>query len=277
MKLNALKFALLICLIPLLSIGQDSTSVYKEKIPTYRPPFLSLRNAKISIGGGFEGALPKMMSSTVNPSGLDIDYKHNRTGGSGYPYISGGISIDIYSENSITGLFGGINYSASTTKYSKENVASDYFSINRLEIPVYLKLRPGAIASTSHLWLLFGGIFSAPVKINRQYSVYNGTTMDSLAYTDTNVSQVNKLFLVSTSVGYEGYIGKTVRGVVFASASYSLNTQFNKNYVEFQSNPDLNPNLPAGGGQSVFASYPNYNSHEIRLTIGVKMLFKLTR
>jgi len=300
-----------------------SCSILKKKhttdhLPNYGAGFLSLRDLKVSVGGGVEGALPQMMKSTVNPSGMSIVYKDPRSGGNFYPYVSEGISVDLFSQNSLTGLFGGINYSSSTTTYKSSDLVSDYFSVNRLEIPVYLKLREGSLAKTNHLWLLFGGIFSTPLSVNRQYIVnsISGTSADGTAYTytDANSSQVNNLFLVSSSVGYETYLWHSVRGVIFIAGSYSINSQYNMDYIQFVPQPiNGNPNgntqpiiiqqtspgrvaasprvtgrliaddLPSGaagllsGGNSVFANYPNYSSHEVRITLGIKLLLDFNK
>ncbi|MES2275223.1 MAG: hypothetical protein V4592_04320 [Bacteroidota bacterium] len=271
---------MLILLLPLFSKaqdkGSDGTSLDIFALPP--PKFLALRNAKLSIGMGLEGAFPAMMKSTVNPSELSIHYKDTRPDNSKYPYIAGGITVDMYSSNSVTGLLGGLNYSVSTTTYQKEKIATDYFSINRIEVPLYLKLRPGAIASKKHLWLMLGGIFSMPVKVNRQYVVNSSISPNGLTFTDTNVSQVSDLFLVSGSFGYEGYVLQQ-RSAIFLSGAYSLNSQFNTEYIGYSQPGNVAPDntgtsLP---GYSVFSNFPNYNSHELRLTLGIKVFFKLSK
>lgn len=273
------KFYLIIALITLPFLGNAQTDVKRQVDDIAAPSskFMSFRNAKFSVGAGIEGAFPAMMKSTVNPSELNIQYKDTRPDHSKYPYVSGGLALDVYSNNSLAGLLIGVNYSVSTTTYQQEKIATDYFSINRIEIPLYLKFRPGRVDSKNHLWLLFGGIFSLPVSINRQFTTNSSTSPNGGTFTDTNISQVSDLFLVSSSVGYEGYILKKTRAAIFLSASYSLNNQFNKDYIQYTPGAIQGPDGTTTGGQSVFANFPNYSSHEIRFTLGVKFFIKLRK
>ncbi|QEC76354.1 hypothetical protein [Mucilaginibacter ginsenosidivorax] len=266
---------------PLFSRAQTDTSKningQDRDTPVPSSRFISFRNAKFSVGAGIEGAFPAMMKSTVNPSELSITYKDTRPDHSKYPYVSGGVALDIYSNNSLAGLLVGVNYSVSTTTYQQDKVATDYFSINRLEVPIYLKFRPGRVDATNHLWLLFGGIFSLPVSVNRQYITASSATPDGATFTDTNISQVSNLFLVSGSVGYEGYVMKRTRAAVFLSAAYSVNSQFNRDYIEYNPAVAQGPNGITTGGQSVLANFPNYSAHELRFTLGLKIFIKLKK
>jgi hypothetical protein len=259
--------ASMLALIPLFSKGQDIQLA---------PKVFSLRNSKLSLGIGIEGAFSSTMTSTSKPTGLDIQYKDARTtDGSNYPYLALGATIDLYSDNSLIGLLAGVNYSISTTTYKKENVATDYFSIDRIEVPVYLKFRPGAVGSKNHLWLLLGAIYSVPVTVKRDY-VSSTSTSNDISYTDNDVSQASNILLASASLGYEGYTSKSTRLVVFATGSYSITPQFNTNYIEYrQANLSSNGSNGTTGGHSVFANFPGFAAHEVRLIFGIKYLFKL--
>ncbi|HVS93592.1 MAG TPA: hypothetical protein VHE59_16250 [Mucilaginibacter sp.] len=230
------------------------------------PAFFSLRNSKLSMGLGIEGASSSFMGNASTPTDMIVQYKDTRQSGDSYPYVSGGIAFDLYSDNSLLGLLFGANYSVLTTTYQKENVSTDYFSVTRAEFPFYLKIRPGYVNAKNHVWLLLGGIYSLPLSVQRDYEVAFSQTQTDVSYTDQNLSQAMATISASASLGYEGYLtsSKSTRIAIFITATYPLSNQFNSSYVEF---------LP--GGRSVFANYPGFDARDLRTSFGVKYLFKL--
>ncbi len=155
------------------------------------PAFFSLRNSKLSFGLGFEGSYPSFIASWSKPSDLGVQYKDTRsTDDSDFPYLAGGISFDIYSDNSLIGLLWGANYSISTTTYQKVDVSTDYFSVSRVEFPAYLKFRPGAVGGKNHLWLLFGGIYSLPASVQRDHdALVSLSSPNDRSYTEEEVEE----------------------------------------------------------------------------------------
>lgn len=232
------------------------------------PSVFSLRNSKFSIGVGLEGSYPSFMGNTTTPSDLNVKYKDTRKGDDSYPYLSASLVFDLYSDNSLLGLLFGANYSILTTTYQKENTSIDYFNINSVEFPLYLKIRPGYVNSKNHVWILLGAIYSLPVTAQREYNVITPRFAKDVSYVDQDISQEIATLSASASFGYEGYLtsSKSTRGAVFITGSYPLSNQFNANYAEF---------VP--GGRSVFSNYPGFDVRDIRISIGIKYLYKLSK
>lgn len=234
----------------------------QTEAPKLTPKFFTLRNARLALGLGVEGSHSSFIANTSKPKSIKGLYNNPRDENGEIPYAAFCFNIDLFSDNSLTGLLLGANYGFLTQGYQSGDTAADFFDITKLEIPVYLKFRPGHYNDTSHLWLLIGGTYS--LNLNSKRDHFNPPSSSIASYTDKNSDQLTKFFSASLSLGYEFYWGqeKLSRVVIYISGFYPLSSYINKNYKDFLS-----------GGKSVFTHYTNPDIRDIRGVIGLKVLF----
>jgi hypothetical protein len=208
------------------------------------PKFLTFHNARISLGLGYaisiandnKGALYEFMGK--KPSSSKIIFPKTDTT-SGTPYMSFSLPIDLYAPNSFLGFYTEISYSLYRWNLKDTSLIvplEDSYKFNVIEIPFYLKLRPGSVANTrSHLWFLLGGSYSIPVKVSR---TSNYTASDS------NIKMFSSYYSVGGEIGYElflnnqksgsvqKYLSDQYRVVLFLRANYSIKNKLNSNWAK---------------------------------------------
>ena len=235
------------------------TNLYSQDV-NYRPKFISFHNARFSMGASLEAGF---MVGNNKPSALKVTYKDPLVDKSSAPapFASYGFVFDVYSANSVVGLLSGVDYTGTSICLEKEDGKKDFFDMNCLEIPLYLKFRPGKRDAKGHLWLLTGGVYSLPLTCNRKQFDQNLY----LLHTDGNKEQLVSYLSLSGSLGYEFFFGsqKNFRLAFYSRVVSPLSNQLNSNYPDF---------LPSG--QSVLSSYPNFDIREYRISFGIKFLFQ---
>lgn len=250
-------------LLGFLLIAARYQAVAQDEEIKLHPHFFSLRNSKISLGLALEGSPASFMINGSKPKDFKVLYKDQRSSSKNYPpYGSFGICFDFYSDNSLTGLMAGVNWTYLEQTFQSGDTASDFMDMTRLEFPLYLKFRPGYYNDTSHLWLLFGGVYSMGLTCDREH--HNPPSSIDPKYIDNDKTQLNSVFSLSVSLGYEFYMGegKNSRGAFFVTGYYPLTSYINKEYKDFKS-----------GGKSVLAHYPDFDIKDFRIAIGLKFLF----
>jgi len=240
-----------------------SLSTYSQDMKV-KAKFISFKNARLSIGVGIDGSLSSFIINTSKPGDLKVLFKDPRkTDDKDYPFLAGGLALDLYSDNSVFGLLFGANIVFLKQGFKKGDSAVDYFDMTRLEFPISLKLRPGEFNAAQHFWLLIGGIYSMPLDCKREHFRTAYAYPGYSDYIDNNKEQLSSCFLVSTSLGFEGYLSAKTRFAFFGTASYPLiGNAINSQYSDFKS-----------GGKSVFSSSDNAVIKDLRLSFGLKILF----
>lgn len=246
-----------------LGIVNFNVVLAQEEAPKLKPKFFTLRDARLALGLGSEGSTTFSTLSMGKPKGLKAIYKDPRIGDeTNYPYLSIGANIDLFSDNSLTGLLIGANYNFLAQGFQTGDTAVDFFEMDRAEFSASLKFRPGYYNDTSHLWLLVGGSYSIPLSCKTEH--FNPPTSTNNKYVDNNGDQLNSFFSVGLTIGHETYwgSGNLTRLVLYISGSYTLSSPFNKEYIGFKQ-----------GGKSVFSRYPGFDIKELRGIVGFKVLF----
>jgi hypothetical protein len=229
------------------------------KIP---PKFISFKHSKFSMGASLEAGVAVKASK---PATLKTIYKDPRTESS-VPYVSYGLTLDLYSANSVIGFLSGLDFSKFSFGVQESNNRTDFYDIRRIEIPLYLKIRPGKVDGKHHAWILLGGIYNLPEACKREQfdaSLGNGASITVL---DQNKEQINSFFSLSGSLGYEAFVlgeQKHLRVAFYSKVTYPLSNELNTEYREYKN-----------GGNGILVNYPNFDIRHYRITFGIKILLQ---
>lgn len=236
----------------------------QEEAPKLPPKFFTLREARLAFGVGFDASLTSSIINTTETKNIKAIFKDPRKPGeTNYPYLSIGGNFDLFSDNSLIGLLIGANYNLYKQGFQSGDSAVDFFEMDRVEFTGSLKFRPGYFNDTSHLWFLLGGSYSIPLTCKREH--FNPPTTAINNYIDNNKDQLNSVFSIGLSIGFESYWDRRsslTRLVIYISGNYPLTSTIKKDYRDFKS-----------GGKSVFSRSPDFAVQELRGIIGVKLLF----
>lgn len=227
----------------------------------------SLRQAKFQFGIGIEASPNFAFIKASSPRSMHSNYKDpTSTDSMTIPYASVGISFDFFSAHSLLGLTFGANYAMQDfVVANKPQQLHDFFRTKKIEVPVYIRIRPGKRISADRLWLLLGGAYNIPVGGDRtRYEQGFGGYM-SHKFTDDSKEQFQSYFTVSTQIGAEIFsISKNAgRFVLYASAEYPLGNAVNTNYHNFK--------YLIGDG--VLSDYDNVQIRQVRIGAGLKVFF----
>ncbi len=234
---------------------------------SFRPKLFSFHNAKFSMGIGIETSPDFAHIKASEPSSLRTKYKSPSANDDIHcPFISSGITFDFYSPNSILGLTFGANYAAQQTAIaSKDESKFDFIRARRLELPLYLRIRPGERDNGSHIWLLFGGAYNIPLSGSRTRYIQNYDTYDN-DFVDENKEQFQSYITLSTQIGIEAFTGSdgyNSRAVFYISGEYPLTNFLNENYSNFIYIQ----------GDGVLSDYWRYEIKQYKIGIGLKLFF----
>lgn len=240
-------------------------NIYAQEIDNFKVKPFSLHNAKFSFGLGIDGSFTPFNIKANQPKSMKVIYKDPRVDSFDVSYVSAGISFDFYSPNSLMGLMFGVNYSFSdftVTDVSKTNF--DYFSINRLEFPAYLRLRPGKRDAKEHLLILFGGVYNLPISGTRKLITKSFTNYYQEDSIDNSIDQFNSFLSISTSIGFEFFEGKknNSRMTAYINFDYPLGNALNNDYKDFKP-----------GGNSTLSDFSNFKIIQLRIAIGLRYFF----
>lgn len=237
-------------------------AVSAQKNIKIAPKFISFKYSKFSMGVSLEGGVAAKASK---PANLKTIYKDPRTESS-VPCVSYGLTLDLYSANSVIGFLSGLDFSKFSFGVQESNSTTDFYDIRRIEIPLYLKIRPGKVDGKHHAWILLGGIYNLPEACKREQfeaSLGNGAYTNVL---DENKDQIKSFFSLSGSLGYEAFLlgeQKHLRVAFYSKVTYPLSNELNPEYSEYKS-----------GGNGLLQNYPNFNIRHYRITFGIKILLQ---
>jgi|GEM_PF-3023469 len=244
---------------------------FSQDITHYKLKFFTLRNSKLSLGLGGDVSESAWFFESSRPSGLKVNnnYKNvNDTDSLFLTYLSAGLTFDFHSHHSRTGLIFGANYSLSRFSVPGLNSnRSDYFSVQRLEIPAHIRIRTGSRDAVNYAFFMLGGSLSLPVSGQRQFVDPNTWNYDVLVK-DKSRSQFNTLYTLSACIAQTAFGSKAnnSRATIWISGEYPLKSSVNNKYTEF---------LP--GGNSILADYENFNLRQFRLGLGLRYFIGLRK
>lgn len=212
--------------------------------------FFTLRDARISVGIGYEGVFAYDNDETgsysviyrqlVGKPDYEVDSQNFKT------YVGWGVAFDLYAPTSLLGIYTEVNYFESGFEFRQNDKSTgDVFNMNILEIPFLLKIRPGKFDSPKRFYLMAGVSYNIPMDVNY--------TADGVSGNDIDILQ--KYWGLSGIVGYEA-IGegsfpytsqlKAFRTTIFSRINYRFQTPFNTSYpapiTSFISNEELSFN-----------------------------------
>lgn len=256
MKMTLFAFAVILLCI------KNFEPLYAQKIDNFKPKVFSLHNAKFSLGLGIDGSFSNWSIKASQPGSMKVAYKDPRKDSTQVSYVAAGISFDFYSPNSLMGIIFGCNYSFSDLAIADANKSEyNYFSINRLDFPAYLRIRPGSRDANAHLLILIGAVFNLPIKGTRTI-LSNGSggfyVEDS---TDNSKSQFKSFLSLSASLGIEFFEGKknNSRMTGYINCDYPLGNALNEDYADFKP-----------GGNSTLTNFNKFKIQQFRFGIGLR-------
>jgi len=251
-----------ILLILFLWVSIFETQAQEVSLP---PKFFTLRNARISGGFGFEtgwasnnkGLLYRYRGSPMELNSV-IDSA---------TYGTWNLGFDLYAPNSFMGFLIEADYGSWDLNIHKDQ-STESFVVRTLEIPFYLKLRPGSIEKSGHVWLVLGASYIIPIGIDR---------VSISGITDHDKSQLNGVKVLTGMLGYEYFFGELaenkvnnpkgacdrMRIVLFTRFSYLLDSRLNSEYYQ-------SPNK-----SSILSDYQGFDYKDYVVTFGIKYFFRL--
>ncbi len=241
------------------SMAQNSSD--EVKLPLR---FLTFRNSKLNMGlGGETNFYPGEESSTL------IYFYTGKTKLDSVKHLGYGLNIgfDLFAPNSIVSLATDVNLMFNRARLYSQGSVQDW-SYSNLDIPLYLKLRLGAVNSRHHVILQPGVSYSLRFGKVRVGSPEN---MREIDIETIRKSAINPAFLF----GYEIGAGKVreagqshhdvsnIRAMVFLRTVIQNQTFFNNGYQKQQLfNGISNSNIDIKG---------------VLLTFGLRVYFNLTK
>lgn len=182
-----------------------------------------------------------------------------------FPYLSLSIPFDIYSPNSVIGLYTEASYSIVNWALRDTLIGfADGFKMHTLEIPLYLKIRPGTMGTgRAKFWLLLGGSFALPVISQRATNYETSLSTKNFAKPYAGVGG---------AVGLELKLGRKhlgidmdkARMVFYLRANYSMMNKFNGSALV-----DSNPI------QEI--DYSKIDVRDVVISLGMKFLFRIKK
>ncbi len=227
---------------------------------SFSPKFISFRNMSVSPTLNLQLNFPSAFIGE-KPDG----YKTIGGGGG-----SIGLGMDIYSPNSITGIYMECNYSILSFGIQNNQALIDSFDVTYFAVPVYLKFRIGAKDSRKHFWLALGGSVNFPMSCERK--LFNDKT---LLYTVKDNGQMVSMYSTLSSIlAYEAFNKKDktgLRAVIFLSGDYKMQNILNSNYSGFdEGNPNTNNYKSVG-------KYNEIDFRNVTINVGIKLLYRINR
>jgi hypothetical protein len=241
----------------LLTIFSIHCSIAVSQNVSFSPRLISFRNTRVSPTFNIQLNLP----GTFIGKKPD-DYKIIGGGGA-----SIGLGLDIYSPNSIIGIYSEVNYCISSFGIQNNQSLIDSFKVSYFVIPLYLKFRLGAKDSPKHFWLALGGSINFPLACER--NLFDGS---ALLWTDKDEKQMVSIYKsLSTIIAYEAFKNEDYSGlriVIFLSADYKLDNILNTSYTGLDEG-----DLTTGNPKSI-GKYDEIIFKDIVYCFGLKLLFK---
>jgi len=184
------------------------------------------------------------------------------------PNLTYFLGLDAYSPTSTLGFMGGagLNFQEYSIKGENE-VLTDSIKTTNIEIPIYAKLRFGKVRSNGQIWLALGGGYS----INSKAEVIQKTNDGTIVFTSEENEQFSSHPFLSGIVGYEFLLGAqdnqeynrdSFRVLLYAKANYDLGNRLDEE------------NIMSG---SSISTYDNPSIEFLRISVGVKILLRLTK
>ena len=248
-----MKFKLQIVLLFIFAFYQG-----KSQDVSFSAKFISFRNMSVSPTLNLQLNFPSAFLGS-KPDGYKI------IGGGG---AAGGLGMDIYSPNSITGIYIEANYSILSFGIQNTQGLIDSFDVSYFSVPAYLKFRIGAKDSRKHIWLALGGSLNFPVSCERK--LFDDKT---LLYTLKDNQQLVSMYPgLSAILAYEAFRkeDKTgLRAVIFFSGDYKLKNILNSNYSGFdEGSPNSNKSV---------GKYNEIDFRNLTINVGIKLLYRINR
>ncbi len=250
-----MKFKLPLLLLLILTFQQS-----KSQDVSFSPKFISFRNMSVSPALNLQLNIPSAFVGK-KPDG----YKMIGGGGGGI-----GLGMDIYSPNSITGIYMECNYSILSFGIQNNQALIDSFDVTYFAVPVYLKFRLGAKDSRKHFWFALGGSVNFPMSCERK--LFDDKT---LLYTLKEKEQMVSMYpTLSSILAYEAFNKKDktgLRAVIFFSGDYKLQNILNSNYS------GLNEGNSSTNNPKSVGNYSEIDFRNVTINVGIKLLYRINR
>ena len=251
-------FFTVVCIIVFIPWGSQGQDV------KFKPKFLSLRNFRLSTGISFELSEGSLISYKGTPDNAQVKLG-NLFDTSKAPYFNYAIDFDLYSPNSLMGIWTGLGYSVNFFNVQGNNNNYDNIEYRNLEIPLYLKFRTGQRNGKIHAWFAAGISYNFILACNRNYYMYT-SAYNFYTSSDNNNGQMNNYFSIGGLLGFELVNYGKFRLVVFARSNYAIQNLINNSYNAFQT-----------PGNSAIADYPNFSYNYLATSIGIKLFYKVPK
>jgi hypothetical protein len=171
------------------------SDVYSQDVK-FKPTLISFKHTRLAFGLGWEFSFPKTMTFTGVPDDV-VDFGHP-TDTLRSPFNSFSLDLDLYSPNSVIGLYFPIAYSTNYFYVTDTTGNQDLFRSGRIELPLFIKFRTGQRNGNIHFWLGIGGSYNINMNVEREYF----SSFDPYVK-DNNLGQLNNTFSYGGFIGYE--------------------------------------------------------------------------
>jgi hypothetical protein len=241
----------------------------------FNPKVLSFRNERVAIGLGLEMSGQGLMKFNGAPKEAKVRFE-NPFDTSKTPFYNYSLDIDLYSPNSIIGLWSSIGYSKNYFYIQGKNDNADLFYYDKLEVPLYLKLRTGQRNGNLHAWFAAGGSYNISLNCTRKY--YFSTQSGYIK--DQNRKQLRNTFSLGGLIGfeivnirkenyaqnYDTRMGK-IRFFMFGRFNYYFQDILNADYNLFK----------VSNSRSAICDYQDFNFKYFVASIGIKIFYKIPK
>jgi hypothetical protein len=232
--MQIIKYTLIIiltCMISVQLVGQDDHDLLTELGQT---PF-TFRNTKASLGFHLNGNIANDDNNSIFnyfTGDLPEDFEIRFDSTQGLPNLSAGLSLDIFSPNANIGFILGAEYSRTIFQLIQNQNSINYFRIQKINFPAYLKWKFGGVHSQGNAFIAAGAIIGIPlsysktnnlVEINDNEFLNNTLSLSSLLGYQLRFANNEK---ITSNAGSQGYNRAYSRIWFFLRADLLVNNIF---------------------------------------------------
>ena len=258
----------------LLILGILPTVVDAQNVK-FKPKAFSTRNMRIALGVGYELKLG-ILSIPVNENIVFKDKFDTTSVGFG----NFSFDIDLYSPNSLVGLYFPIGYTFGSFTVNDSSNHFDAIQYKKIEVPLYLKLRTGERNGDLHLWFGLGASYNIINSVARNYYVPNATT-GYVYYDDLDKNQMKNHMSAGLLIGAEIFNYKTneekgrslqnepgrLRLLTYFRANYNFQNSLNNDYKYFL----------AGSNKSAISNNKGFELKYVTFSFAMKFFLRMKR
>lgn len=238
------------------------------QIVDLKPSVFTLQNAKVSVGFTINGSIANGESKSfmnqftgVLPSDVEVRFDTTQ----GFPNLSLGVNFDIFSPNSNIGFLAGVEYAKNTFQLVEQGTNINYFEINQINIPVYLKWKFGNVQSQGNAFLAAGAAYGIPFKYSKKNSVEEISDKNDLKNT----------LSLSSILGYQVRLVKNVKLESNTNEHGVVNGEYSRVWLFLRADYALGNTFNETSTNNILTSYSNseFEYRNLGFTIGASIFF----